>query len=115
VTIPGNVKKYNLAQPVSLVVMIGGTLSPMSGIYNVMAVSHTITNTFVTTLKLERLTMTTASQTAISQNIAVANSTTGYGYVETPTSNVISTGKVDFGTVYPTFEHMVADSSSILI
>lgn len=116
VTIPGNVKQFNLAQPITLVVMLGNTLSPISGIYNVMSVSHSISSTFITTLKLERLTMTTASQTAISQNISVANSTKGYGASSSKqTKNVKSTGKVDFGTLYPTFEHLVAQSNSILI
>ena len=116
VSIPGSVKKYQLAQPVTLIIMLGNTLSSMSGIYNIMAVSHSVSNSFVTTLKLERLTMTSANQTAISQGIAIANNPTGYGYSSNnKTSNIISPGKVDFGIVYPTFEHMVADSSSILI
>lgn len=116
VSIPGSVKRYQLAQPVSMVVMIGNTLSPISGIYNIMAVSHSVSNTFITTLKLERLTMTSANQTAISQGIAIANNPLGYGYSSyNKTSNIISPGKVDFGTVYPTFEHMVADSSSIVL
>jgi len=80
-----------------------------------MGVSHTISNTFVTTLKLERLTMTSANQTAISQNVAVVNSNNGIRNSYNQTKNVKSTGKVDFGIVYPTFEHMVADSNSILI
>ena len=115
VTLPGTVKQYQLAQPVTLVVCIGNTLSPMSGIYNVMGVSHSISNTFVTTLKLERLTMTSANQTAISQNVAVVNSSNGIRNSYNKTRNVKSTGKVDFGTVYPTFEHLVAQSNSILL
>lgn len=115
VTIPGTVKQYHLAQPVTLIVMMGNTLSPMSGIYNVMSVSHKVSNIFTTTLKLERLTMTTANQTAVSQNIAMANNQVGYGYRSDQTKNVKSTGKVDFGTVYPTFEHLVADSTALMI
>lgn len=116
VTLPGSVKQFRLAQPVTLVVMLGNTLSPISGIYNVMAVSHQVSNTFVTTLKLERLTMSSANQTAISQNIMIANNTKGYGYSSySKTKNVKSAGKVDFGTVYPTFEHLVANSATRLI
>lgn len=115
VMIPGSIKQYKLAQPVTLIVMIGNTLSPISGIYNVMSVSHSVGSLFVTTLKLQRLSMTTANQTAISQNIAIANNQTGFGYRQNQTTNVKSTGKVDFGTVYPTFEHLVSDSNILMI
>lgn len=116
VVVPGTVKQYRLAQPITLIVMIGNTLSPMSGIYNVMSVSHTISNTFVTTLKLERLTISSANQTAVSQGISIVNNTKGYGYSSyKQTKNVKSTGKVDFGIVYPTFEHMVANSNALVI
>lgn len=114
VMIPGTVKQYHLAQPVTLIVMLGNTISPMSGIYNVMSVNHKISNTFVTTLKLERLTMSSANQTAISQNIKFANTQPRYGYSPDQTRNIKSTGKVDFGTVYPTFEHLVADSTALM-
>ncbi|MCM1286600.1 MAG: hypothetical protein NC227_10640 [Bacteroides sp.] len=74
IQIPGTIKTYNLAQPVSLLVMTGGTLSPITGIYNVITVSHTISNTFITTLKLQRLIMSSANQVASSQGILIAGS-----------------------------------------
>ena len=107
VTIPGSTSKYKLAQPVSLIVMLGNTISPMSGIYNIMSVSHEISNMFLTTLKLQRLVMSSANQVATQQGLLVSNenhfSSTSY----TKTSNVISTGKVDFGEMYPTFRDMI--------
>lgn len=116
VTLLGTVKQYTLAQPVSMIVMMGNTLSPSSGIYNIISVSHTISDVFLTTLKLERLTMSSASQTAVSQGIAIAGGTAGYGLTSySKTSNIVSTGKVDFGELYPTFEHLVASSSTMMI
>ena len=106
VTIPGTCTKYQLAQPVSLIVMSGNTLSPVSGIYNIISVTHSISSTFVTTLKLQRLVMSSANQVASSQGISMPGSS-GYAlnsYSTTP--NIISPGKVDFGTLYPTYEHI---------
>ena len=104
VVIPGSVKTYALAQPVSLLVMSGNTVSPITGIYNIMSVGHTISDTFVTTLKIQRLVMSSANQVATSQNIYVS----GAGYYPSnsfvTTSNVISPYRVDFGTMYPTFQ-----------
>ena len=51
VSIPGSVRGYRICEPISLVVMSGNTLSPVSGIYNITGVSHTVSTTFVTTLK----------------------------------------------------------------
>lgn len=105
VQIPGSVKKYEIAQPVSLLVMSENTVSPITGVYNIIHVSHTISNTFVTTLKLQRLVMSTANQVASSQNITL----NGSGYFNnsiSTTSNIITPYKVDFGELYPTFEHM---------
>lgn len=103
VVIPGSVKTYALAQPVSLLVMSGNTVSPITGIYNIMSVGHTISDTFVTTLKIQRLVMSSANQVATSQNIYVS----GAGYYPSnsfvTTSNVISPYRVDFGAMYPTF------------
>lgn len=114
VQVPGTTKNYKLAQPVSLVYMSGNTLSPISGIYNVMKVSHAISNTFITTLSLQRLTTSSASQTSISQGIAIPNATSRTkGY--TKTKNVISTSKVDFGQIYPTMEHLVANTNTWVI
>lgn len=106
IQIPGNVNTYQLAQPVSLLVMSGNTISPVSGIYSVMSVSHTISTTFVTTLKIQRLVMSSANSVATRQGIYVNNATSYPADSYTTTSNVISPYKVDFGTMYPTFEHM---------
>lgn len=104
VTIAGSVKRYTLAQPVSLIVMNGNTISPVSGIYNIMSVSHSITNQFVTKLKLQRLVMSSANQTATQQGILISNTNRYDPSSVKKTNNVISTSLVDFGTVYPTFE-----------
>ena len=117
VQVVGTCAKYKLAQPVNMLVMAGNTLSPVSGIYNVMNVSHSISNTFVTTLKIQRLVMSSANQTAISQGISIANSRnaayTSSSYSTTP--NVISANKVDFGQIYPDFEHLVATTSAFTL
>lgn len=106
VTIPGSVKKYDVAQPVTLLVMVGNTLSPVSGVYNIMSVSHAIADTFITTLKLQRLTMSSANQVASAQNIFVSGSSNYASNSYSTTSNIKSAYKVDFGTLFPTFEHM---------
>lgn len=108
VTIPGSLKTYGICDPVSLLVMHGNTLSPVSGIYSIVSVTHTISSTFITTLKLQRLAISSASQVASSAGIFVPGSksvSTSSTYKHT--SNIISTDKVDFGTLYPTFEHIV--------
>ena len=106
IQIPGNVKQYQLAQPISLIVMSGNTLSPISGIYSIISVTHNISSTFITTLKVQRLVMSSANQVAAQQGILVSNSTAYSPSSYKQTSNVISSGKVDFGTIYPTFEHI---------
>ena len=106
VTIPGSTKKYTVAQPVSLIVMSGNTLSPVSGVYNIISVSHTVGNTFVTTLKLQRLVMSSANQVASAQNILQSNASGYTANTFTQTKNIISPGKVDFGVLYPTYEHI---------
>jgi hypothetical protein len=116
VQIVGSCSQYKLAQPVSMIIMSGNTLSPVSGVYNVMSVSHTISNTFITTLKLQRLVMSSANQTAISQGITIANGINGQSSsAATPTANIISPSKVDFGQIYPDFETLVANSSAITL
>lgn len=108
VQIPGSTKAYTVAQPVSLMVMSGNTLSPVTGIYNIMSVTHSISNTFITTLKLQRLAISSANEVASAQNILI-NSKSKYGNNSySTTKNVKSAYKVDFGTIYPTFEHMGA-------
>ena len=106
VTVPGSTKQYSIAQPISLIVMSGNTLSPVSGVYNIISVSHQISNTFITTLKLQRLVMSSANQVAASQNILQSNVSGYSGNTYTQTKNIISTNKVDFGQLYPTFEHI---------
>ena len=104
VVIPGNVKTYSVAQPVSLLVMSGNTISPITGIYNVISVSQNIASTFTTTLKIQRLQVSSANQVATSQGITIANSSSYNSYSYTKTSNIISTDKVEFPELYPKFE-----------
>lgn len=106
IQIPGSVKKYSIAQPVSLIVMTGNTLSPISGIYNIVSVGHTISDRFITTLKVQRLVMSSADEVAASQGIYISGSSEypSNSYVQTP--NIKSPYQVDFGTLFPTFEHM---------
>lgn len=106
ITLPGTAKQFSLAQPVSLIVMSGNTLSPISGVYNIVSVSHNISATFTTTLKIQRLVMSSANEVASAQGIFIAGSSnySTNSYKQTP--NVISTGKVDFGQLYPTYEHL---------
>lgn len=106
VQIPGSVTTYSIAQPVSLIVMAGNTLSPVSGIYNIMSVTHTISNTFVTTLKLKRLMMSSANKVAAGQSIFVSGSSNYPRSSYETTANVLSPYKVDFGYLYPDFTYM---------
>ena len=107
VQIAGTTRAYEIAQPVSLLIISGGTVSPVSGIYSIVSVSHNVSNTFITTLKIQRLVMSSANQVAASQNIFVSG-TKSYSGSYQKTSNIISPYKVDFGVMYPTFEHMVS-------
>ena len=104
VTVAGSTKGYTLAEPVSLVVMSGNTLSPISGIYSIMSVSHSIGATFVTTLKLQRLSISSANQTAAGMGIYRSGSSKGRVSSFHTTPNIKSPGKVDFGYVYPTWQ-----------
>ena len=106
VQIPGSTQEYTVAQPVSLIVLSGNTLSPVSGIYNIVSVTHNIANTFITTLKLQRLMISSANQVAASQGILVSGSAAYSPSAFNTTSNVKSPYKVDFGDMYPNFEHM---------
>lgn len=106
ITIPGSTKEYSIAQPISLLVMTGNTVSPITGVYNIMSVSHSINQTFTTTLKIARLVMSTANQTAASQGILIRGGSM-YPYNSfTTTSNIISPSKVDFGEIYPDYTYM---------
>lgn len=104
VTIPGSSRTYEVAQPISLIVMSGNTLSPISGVYNIVSVSHQISITYLTVLKLQRLEMSSANQVASQQGIIIRGSSSYSQSSYTTTSNIISTGKVDFGQLYPTFQ-----------
>jgi hypothetical protein len=108
IQIAGTVNQYTIAQPVSLLIMHGNTLSPVSGIYSVMSVSHTISNQFITTLKIQRLVMSSANSVASAQNIYVSGSK-NYGTTSfTKTKNILTPYSVDFGIMFPTYEHMSA-------
>lgn len=106
ITIPGSTKKYTIAQPISLLVMVGNTVSPITGIYNIVEVSHSISNQFTTTLKVQRLVMSSANQIASNQGIFIRGSGSYPTSSYSTTSNIISTSKVDFGTIYPDFTYL---------
>lgn len=106
VQIPGSVKSYTVAQPVSLIVYSGGTLSPITGIYNIVSVTHNVSNLFVTTLKLQRLVISNANQTAAAQGIFVSGSSNYNRSSYDTTNNIITPYMVKFGDLYPNFEHM---------
>lgn len=106
ITIPGSTKKYTIAQPISLLVVVGNTVSPITGIYNIVEVSHSISNQFTTTLKVQRLVMSSANQVASNQGIFIRGSGSYPTSSYSTTSNIISTSKVDFGTIYPDFTYL---------
>lgn len=106
ITIPGSTKKYTIAQPISLLVMVGNTVSPITGIYNIVEVSHSISNQFTTTLKVQRLVMSSANQVASNQGIFIRGSGSYPTSSYSTTSNIISTSKVDLGTIYPDFTYL---------
>lgn len=115
IQIPGSTKKYQIAEPVSLVVMTGNTLSPVSGVYNIVSVSHNISTDFITTLKIQRLTMSTANQVAASQGITISGSSAYLSNSMETTPNIKSPYKVDFGVSYPTFEHMTIGNNGTYV
>lgn len=108
VTILGSTKEYSVAQPVSLLVMSGNTLSPVTGVYNIVSVSHQVSNQFVTTLRLKRLVMSSASKVASSQGILVSGKRSYSSSTYSTTPNIISPYKVEFGDLYPNFEHIAS-------
>ena len=107
IMIPGTVKAYTVAQPISLLIAAGNTISPATGIYSIVSVNHKISNQFITTLKVQRLVMSSANQVAAGQGLYVAGADNVYGdtYMN-QTTNIITPYKVDFGEIYPTFEHL---------
>lgn len=106
IQVPGSTTAYELAEPISLLVMIGNTVSPITGVYNIVSVSHTVAESFITTLKVQRLVMSSANEVATNQGILVNGSSSYASSSYTQTSNIVSTRKVDLGEMYPTFEHM---------
>lgn len=108
ITVAGKVRQYELAQPVSLLVVSGNTISPITGIYNVVSVSHSISNTFTTTLKVQRLVMSNANEVASAQGIMLANQNRYNAYSYTTTSNIQSPSKVVFPEMYPTYRDLPA-------
>lgn len=106
IQIPGSLKTYSVAQPVSLIIMAGNTLSPISGVYNIMSVTHSISDTFITSLKLQRLALGSANQVASTQGIFISGSGSYSRDLSHTTSNIINPYKVDFGQMYPTWEHI---------
>lgn len=113
IQIAGSTHSYSVAQPVSLVVYSGGSLSPITGVYNIISVSHTVSNMFITTLSLQRLTLSSANQTAAGQDILVGNGLIGNMSAIQTTKNIISPYHVEFGDLYPNFEHIAADLGQV--
>lgn len=107
IEIPGTTRQYSLAQPVSLLVVAGNSISPVTGVYNIVSVEHRISNTFTTTLKVQRLVMSSANEVASSQGITTLNNVDNR-YTYTKTKNIISTDKVDFGQLYPTYKDVLS-------
>ena len=106
ITIPGSTKEYTVAQPISLLVMNGNTLSPVSGIYSIVEVTHNISVEFTTTLKVQRLVMSSANQVAAAQNIYVSGSGAYPSNSYQTTSNIKTPYKVEFGEIFPDFTHI---------
>ena len=105
VELAGSVKQFGLAQPVSLLVVAGNTISPVTGVYRVVSVEHKISNTFTTTLKIQRLDVSSANEVATTENVLIQGNPY-YQYAYTQTSNIKSTDYVDFGEIFPTFEEI---------
>lgn len=103
VDIVGTLHLFSVAEPVTLLVLSGNTVSPITGIYNIVGVSHTISTTFITTLKLQRLMMSTANQVASGQGIFVTGSSSYPRNSYETTSNIVSPYETNFGTLYPNF------------
>lgn len=106
ITIPGSTREYTVAQPISLLVMNGNTLSPVSGIYSIIEVTHSISVEFTTTLKVQRLVMSSANQVAAGQNIYVSGSGSYPSNSYQTTSNIRTPYKVEFGEIFPDFTHI---------
>lgn len=106
ITIPGSTRTYSIAQPISLLVMSGNTVSPITGIYNIIEVTHHIAVDFTTTIKVQRLTISSANQVASGQNIYVSGSSSYPGNSYTTTKSVVSPYRVVLPDLYPDFTHL---------
>ena len=104
IELPGSVRQFGLAQPISLLVVAGNSISPVTGIYHVVSVDHKISNTFTTTLKVQRLAMSAANEVASSESIYVNGDST---YAYNTTSNVYG-GTVHFDDLYPDFTDIMS-------
>lgn len=110
ITIAGSTKGYEIAQPVSVIIMSGNTLSPISGIYNIKSVSHSVSNTFTTTFTLQRLQKSSANEVAVGQGILVGGESSFSYSRHVATSNIITPYYVDFGALYPTVEDIYREN-----
>lgn len=106
IVIPGSNKVYSIAQPVSLLVMNGNTISPVTGIYNIVEVSHNISSEFTTTLKVQRMTMSSANQVATGQNIFISGSGSYPSNSYTTSKSIITPYKVVLPDIYPDFTYL---------
>lgn len=106
VKVPGTTKRYKIAQPVAVLVVAGNTISPITGIYNIVSVSQEVNAGFVTTLKLQRLTVSSANEVAAGRKIFVNGSSHYSSNSFIKTSNIKSPYHVDFGIMFPTFENL---------
>jgi hypothetical protein len=114
ITMAGNVRGYELAQPVTVTVLMGNTLSPISGIYRVMEVTQRLDARFITTLVCQRLDTGSANDVADGVMAGVSTLTTVSGDTSlqrtiraNQTSNIISPRLVELGTITPTFENLI--------
>lgn len=94
VTIVGSPKRYSVNDSVKIIVYTGGTLNPITGIYQILKVTHSINGTgYQTALTVVRLNLTSANNT-------VANVS---GYTRTTKQNGVrsasqqSSGKLSLG------------------
>ena len=106
IVIPGSNKVYSIAQPVSLLVMNGNTISPVTGIYNIVEVSHNISSEFTTTLKVQRMSMSSANQVATGQNIFISGSGSYPSNSYTTSKSIITPYKVVLPDIYPDFTYL---------
>lgn len=101
VTIVGSPKVYSVNDSVKIIVYTGGTLNPITGIYQIIKVSHSINGTgYQTTLTVKRLNLTSANNTVAAVS----------GYTRTTKKNGVqsasqqSSGKLSLGQP---FQHIV--------